>query len=63
MSFYGWDGEVDSRASKKILRAFIALSNAGLDKDLVIQLNDSGMSFDDIADYLDHRSSSRIDSE
>ena len=54
MSFYGWDGEVDSRASKKLLRAFIALSNAGLNKDLVIQLNDSGMSFDEIADYLDH---------
>jgi hypothetical protein len=30
------------------------LSNAGLNKDLVIQLNDSGMSFDEIADYLDH---------
>ena len=54
MSFYGWDGEVDSRASKKLLRAFIALSKAGLNKDLVIQLNDSGMSFDEIADYLDH---------
>jgi hypothetical protein len=53
MSYYGWDGEVDSRASRKLLRAFIALTNAGLNKDLVIQLNDSGMSFDGIADYLD----------
>ena len=53
MSYYGWDGEVDSRASRKLLRAFIALTNAGLDKDLVIQLNDSGMSFNEIADYLD----------
>ena len=53
MSYYGWDGEIDSRASKKLLRAFIALTNAGLNKDLVIQLNDSGVSFDGIADYLD----------
>jgi hypothetical protein len=53
MSYYGWDGEIDSRASRKLLRAFIALTNAGLNKDLVIQLNDSGMSFDKIADYLD----------
>jgi hypothetical protein len=53
MSYYGWDGEVDSRASRKLLCAFIALTNAGLNKDLVIQLNDSGMSFDGIAEYLD----------
>ena len=53
MSYYGWDGEVDSRASRKLLRAFIALTNAGLNKDLVIQLNDSGISFNEIADYLD----------
>ena len=53
MSYYGWDGEVDSRSSRKLLRAFIALTNAGLNKDLVIQLNDSGMSFDGIAEYLD----------
>lgn len=53
MSYYGWDGEDNSRASRKLLRAFIALTNAGLNRDLVIQLNDSGMSFDGIADYLD----------
>jgi hypothetical protein len=53
MSYYGWDGEIDSRASRKLLRAFIALTNAGFDKDLVIQINDSGMSFNEIADYLD----------
>ena len=46
-------GKDDFRASKKLLRAFIALAQAGVCKDLVIQLNDSGMSFDEIADYLD----------
>ena len=53
MSYYGWDGKEDSRTSKKLLSGFIALTHAGVSKDLVIQLNDSGLSFNDIADYLD----------
>ena len=57
-----WSGHVllwlgwrrNSRASsKKLLSGLIALTHAGVSKDLVIQLNDSGMSFNDIADYLD----------
>ncbi len=53
MSYFGWDGKDDIRASRKLLSAFIALTHAGVTKDLVIQLNDSGMSLDDIADHLD----------
>lgn len=53
MSYFGWDGRVDSRASRKFLSAFNTLSHAGINKDLVVQLNDAGMSFDGIADYLD----------
>jgi hypothetical protein len=53
MSYFGWNGEDDIRASRKLLSAFIALTHAGVSKDLVVQLNDSGMSFDEIADYLD----------
>ena len=53
MSYFGWNGKDDIRASRKLLNAFIALTHAGVSKDLVIQLNDSGMSFDEIADYLD----------
>jgi hypothetical protein len=53
MSYFGWNGKDDSRASKKLLSAFIALNHAGVSKDLIIQLNDSGMSFNDIADYMD----------
>jgi hypothetical protein len=53
MSYFGWNGKDDIRASRKLLSAFIALTHAGVNKDLVIQLNDSGMSFDEIADYLD----------
>jgi hypothetical protein len=53
MSYFGWNDKDDFRAYKKLLRAFAALTQAGVGKDLVIQLNDSGMSFDEIADYSD----------
>ena len=53
MSYFGWDGKDDVRASRKLLSAFIALTHAGVSKDLVVQLNDSGMSFDEIADFID----------
>ena len=53
MSYFGWDGKDDVRASRKLLSSFIALTQAGVSKDLVVQLNDSGMSFDEIAEYLD----------
>ena len=53
MSYLGWDGKDDVRASRKLLSAFIALTHAGVSKDLVVQLNDSGMSFDEIGDYID----------
>jgi hypothetical protein len=53
MSYFGWDGRDDSRASRKFLSVSNALSRAGFNKDLVVQLNDAGKSFDGIADYLD----------
>jgi hypothetical protein len=53
MSYFGWDDKDDIRASRKLLSAFIALTNAGVSKDLVVQLNDFSMSFDEIADYID----------
>jgi hypothetical protein len=37
----------------KLLGALIALRSAGIDKNLLIDINDSGMTFDEIADYLD----------
>jgi hypothetical protein len=58
MSYFGWDGKDDVRASRKLLSAFIALTHAGVSKDLVVQLNDSGMSFDEIADYIDENETS-----
>ena len=53
MSYFGWNGTDDYRASRKLLNALVALAHTGASKDLVIQLNDSGMSFDELADYLD----------
>jgi hypothetical protein len=52
MSYYGWNGKDDSHAAIKLLGALIALRYAGIDKNLIIQLNDSDATFDEIADYL-----------
>jgi hypothetical protein len=49
MSYYGWNGKDDSQASGKLLGALIALRHAGIDKHLLIHLNDSGFTFDEIA--------------
>jgi hypothetical protein len=53
MSYYGWNGIDDSHATTKLLGALIALRYTGIDRNLLIEMNDSGMSFDEIADYLD----------
>lgn len=46
-------GKNDSQASGKFLPSLIALRHAEIDKNILIELNDSGRSFDQIADYLD----------
>jgi hypothetical protein len=53
MSYFGWNGKDDSQASGKLLTAIIALRSADIDRNLLIEMNDSGFSFDEIADYLD----------
>jgi hypothetical protein len=53
MSYYGWSGKDDSQAASKLLGTLIALRSAGIDKNLLIEMNDSGISFDEIANYLD----------
>ena len=40
MSYFVWDGKDNVRASRKLLSTFIALTNARVSKDLVVQLND-----------------------
>ena len=53
MSYYGWNGKDDPQTASKLLGTLIALKYAGIDKNSLIDMNDSGMSFDEIADYLD----------
>ena len=53
MSFYGWDGKDDLDATKRLLAALVELKDAGIDEGLLIDLNDSGYTFDEIANYLD----------
>ena len=53
MSYYGWDGEDDSHAASKLLDTLIALKYTVIDRNLLIEMNDSGFTFDEIADYLD----------
>ena len=53
MSYYGWDGKCISNAERRLYAALVALRQAGINKELLIELNDSGATFDEIADYLD----------
>jgi len=53
MSYFGWNGEDDSEASNRLLDALGALGRDGISENLIIRLNDSGATFDEIADYLD----------
>jgi hypothetical protein len=53
MSYFGWDG-VDGFDTSRVLAAALGeLKRAGIDEDLLIELNDSGLSLDEIADNLD----------
>ncbi|MGH9976994.1 MAG: hypothetical protein ACRD8Z_14335 [Nitrososphaeraceae archaeon] len=54
LSYFGWDGKLDSDITTSLQAALPTLSNAGLRDDFsIIELNDSGMTFDEIANYLD----------
>jgi hypothetical protein len=59
MSYYGWNGKDDSQVIRKLLSTLIALSYAGIDKNLLAELNDSGVPFDAIADHIDKFGGSR----
>ena len=50
---YGWNGKDYPDAANRLLAASIQLKHADIDKGLLVDLNDSGYTFDEIADYLD----------
>lgn len=53
MSYYGWDGKCCTNAERRLYAALVALRRAGISKESLIELNDSGMTFEEIADYLE----------
>ena len=53
MSYYGWNGREDFDAVINLLDASDMLDHAGIDYSLLKDLNDSGFTFNEIADHLD----------
>ena len=53
MSYYSWDGKENAFGSEELLNALLALRHAGISTDLIIDMNDSGMTFNEIAGFLD----------
>jgi hypothetical protein len=53
MSYFGWNGTNDRGSAHKLLAAFVTLKDEGIDEEILMDLNDSGYTFDEIADYLD----------
>jgi hypothetical protein len=53
MSYFGWNGKDDDDATRRLLATLAALKQADISKVTLIEMNDSGFSFDEIADYLD----------
>ena len=61
MSYFGWDGRVDFDAANNLLAAADVLKHTGIDEDLLIDLNDSGYTFDEITDYLERNNEVRFE--
>jgi hypothetical protein len=53
MSYFGWDGRVNFDTAYDLLVASDVLKHTGIDEDLLTDMNDSGFTFDAIADYLE----------
>jgi hypothetical protein len=53
MSYFGWDGRIDFDTANDLIAISEVLKHANIDYDLLIDLNDSGYTFEEIADYLD----------
>ncbi len=59
-SYFGWEGKPNSDMTMSIKAALPTLAKTGLDDDFsIIELNDTGWSFDEIADYIDRIGNNR----
>jgi hypothetical protein len=53
MSYYGWNGHDESLSTRRSLSELIGMRHTDIDMNLIIDLNDAGSTFDEIANYLD----------
>jgi hypothetical protein len=55
LSYFGWDGKLNSLygSSSSSLAARQALRSVGISRSHIMDQNDSGYTFDEIADYLE----------
>src|SRR5918996_5799191 len=53
LSYFGWDGRIALDTANDLLAVSDFLEHVGIDHDLLIDLNDAGWSFDEIANHLD----------
>ena len=53
VSWNWWDGKHNSDMTKSLQATYHALKKANISDDIIIELNDSGVTFDEIADFLD----------
>jgi len=53
MSYYGWDGLDDLDVANNLVVAREELKLIDIEVDLLIHMNDSGFTFDEIANYID----------
>ena len=57
LSYFGWDGKANSDLTRSVKAALPTIAKNGLHDDIsIIELNDEGWSFDEIANYLDRTS-------
>ena len=53
MSYLGWDCLHNFDTAKWLFVALAELRQSGINEDLLMELNDSGFTFNEIAEYLD----------
>ena|ERR671918_2888027 len=59
LSYFGWDGRIDLDTANDLLAVSDFLEHVGIDHDLLIDLNDAGWSFNEIANHLDSLNKSK----
>jgi hypothetical protein len=53
MSYYGWNGRDFFGIARSLICTLHLLKKAGIQINFIAELNDSGRTFDEIADFLD----------